>query len=85
MRLGVIMLGISFIVWVACLSAFGWCVQENVHFAFGIVCEFVGKYYLLMILSDTNTRSKRLTIVYASDSEHMLQRCLGNNSHVFDQ
>lgn len=43
MRLGNGILSTCYIVWLVCLSAFGWCIQKNVHFAYGIVFEFLGK------------------------------------------
>lgn len=44
MRLGYGTLATCYIIWLVCLSAFGWCIQKNVHFAYGIIFEFLGKY-----------------------------------------
>ncbi|KAL1932133.1 hypothetical protein VTP01DRAFT_9189 [Rhizomucor pusillus] len=41
MRLGYGTLATCYIVWLVCLSAFGWCIQKNVHFAYGIIFEFL--------------------------------------------
>jgi hypothetical protein len=43
MRLGSWLMWTSIVVEAAALIGYGWCVQKNVHFAWGLVCQFFRK------------------------------------------
>lgn len=85
MRLGIGMLGTCFIVWIGCLSVFGWCVQKKLHFAYGIACEFAGKYTITAFLVACGCHQYLTLIVELTTSQYVLQCCYGNNRNVFDQ
>lgn len=45
MRIGLLFFFVTIIIQLFGFVAFGWCIQENVHFAYGLVCQFFSKFY----------------------------------------
>jgi hypothetical protein len=43
MRLGGPVFYSSLIIQLFAFVAYGWCIEENVHFAYGLVCQFFSK------------------------------------------
>ncbi len=46
MRLGGPLFYASIILQLFGFVAYGWCIEKNVHFAYGLVCQFFSKLYL---------------------------------------
>ncbi|KAI8369847.1 major facilitator superfamily domain-containing protein [Choanephora cucurbitarum] len=47
MRLGGLLFYSMVLLQLLSFVAYGWCIQKNVHFAFGLVCQFFSKIYRL--------------------------------------
>ncbi|KAI9303348.1 major facilitator superfamily domain-containing protein [Cunninghamella echinulata] len=47
-RLGGIIFYGSILIQLLAITAFGWCIQERVHFAFGLVCQFFYGFSLML-------------------------------------
>jgi MFS family permease len=46
MRLGGALFYTSILLQLCAFTAYGWCIQKDVHFAFGLVCQFFSKYII---------------------------------------
>lgn len=46
MRLGLVFFFVTIIIQLLGFVAFGWCIQEHVHFAYGLVCQFFSKFII---------------------------------------
>lgn len=44
MRLGGPLFYSSILLQLLGFTAYGWCIEKNVHFAYGLVCQFFSKY-----------------------------------------
>ncbi|KAI8073787.1 major facilitator superfamily domain-containing protein [Thamnidium elegans] len=53
MRLGGVIFYCSIILQLVSFTAYGWCVEKNVHFAYGLVCQFFRKFYIYIYLLHT--------------------------------
>ena len=50
MRLGGFFFYASMVLQLASFVAYGWCLEENVHFAYGLVCQFFRKLQRIQYL-----------------------------------
>lgn len=50
MRLGGPLFYASIVLQLFGFIAYGWCIEKNVHFAWGLVCQFFSKYYIRLLL-----------------------------------
>lgn len=50
MRLGGPIFYVALILQLASFTAFGWCIEKNVHFAYGLVCQFFCKLFKMVVI-----------------------------------
>ncbi|KAI8369630.1 major facilitator superfamily domain-containing protein [Radiomyces spectabilis] len=55
MRISFVIIGICLFIQMAAFTAYGWCVQKNVHFAYGLVCLFFVALGLMVPLVTVST------------------------------
>lgn len=48
MRLGLVFFFAAIILQLLAFVAYGWCVEKDVHFAYGLVCQFFSKSFFVV-------------------------------------